>query len=291
MFRVLPFLPRRHEGDQLLPVVIAVMVFLTVVAAAAAVALGQGLASWSRGLDDRLTVQITAGDEGVRNRETERALSLLRASPDVADADLLARSEVLSLVAPFLGEIPADTDLPLPSLIAVTLRADALGQTDGLAGRLKQVAPSAVLDDHQAWLGQLLSLAAFVRSLLAVSVVLVVLSTSAIVIFGCRAGLAAHAESVEIMHAMGAADQTIATAFERRFMFHGMRGGVYGAGLAGLVLFGFNEALSLLAGGLMTALFPALPSPYWLALVPFIAGMLAMITARVTILRGLKGLV
>ena len=291
MFRVLPFLPRRHEGDQLLPIVIAVLIFMTVVAAAAALALGQGLNSWSRGLDDRLTVQITAGDDKVRARETETALKLLRASPEVAEANLLARADVLELVAPFLGDIPVETDLPLPNLIAVTLRAEGLGQTSGLSARLKQAAPSAILDDHQAWLGQLLGLAAFVRTLLATSVILVVLSTSAIVIFGCRAGLAAHRESVEIMHAMGAPDHTISRAFERRYLFHGLRGGIFGGGLAGLVLYGFNHVLEQFAGGLMTALFPALPSPYWLICVPIVAGILAMITARITILRGLKAMV
>ena len=291
MLGVLPFLPKRHEGDRLLPVVISVMTFLTVVSLASAIALGQGLSAWSRGLDDRITVQITAADDAVRDRETDAALRLLQASPDVANAEVLARSEVLELVRPFLGRLPEGSDLPLPNLIAVTLNQSSLGETAGLAARLERVAPSAILDDHQVWLGQLLNLAAFLRTLLATSVLLVVLSTAAIVVFGCRAGLAAHRDSIDIMHAMGAKDGTIARAFERRYLVHGLKGGVYGSALAGLVLYGFSLALENLAGGLMTALFPGLPSPFWLFVMPVSIGLVAMVTARLTVLRGLQALV
>lgn len=291
MLRGIPFLPKRHEGDDLLPTVIAVMSFLTVLTLAGAFALGRGLDAWSRGLDDRVTVQITAADKTDRENQANEVVRMLRASPDVQEVAILAKSEVLSLVSPWLGDLPADTNLPLPTLVAVTLKPEAIGDLSGLKQRLIRVAPSAILDDHQAWLGSLLNLAAFLRTVLASATVMVLLSTAAIIIFGCRAGLAAYRDTILIMHSMGAKDSTISHGFERRYLLHGVRGGVYGAIGAAFVLWGMGFVLGSLAEGLMTALFPGLPSPFWLLLFPFLMGVVALITARITVRGSLKKMV
>ena len=285
--RTLQFLPKdMREG--LLPWVIGVMLFLCTLALACGLALGRGLDRWSAGLTTNLTVQIAVIDDAERQRQTDAALTLLRATPGVVEANVLADADVVALLRPWLGEMPFDTGLPVPTLIDVKLaRADAVN-TAGLRERLIAAASGAQLDDHQEWMSQVLDLAAVVRLLLAGIVVMVILCTVAIVIFGCRAGLATHRESIEIMHLMGAEDATISRAFDERYMSHGLKGGLVGVLLAAVTLYLVAHMAERMGQGLLTASLPTSDNLIWLALLPLVSALLTMLTARITGRRALR---
>jgi len=284
------FLPKGGHGDNLLPPVIAVMMFMTTLAVVGALAIGDGVRNWSRTLDDQVTVQIITSDDNVRQAHSAAALRLLRATPGIASAEILADSEILDMIAPWLGEIPVNSGLPLPSLIDVRLRPGASLDTRAISERLQIVAPTARIDDHSTWLTDILDLAQLIRLTLAAVAVLVVLCTAAIVIFGCRAGLAAHSDTIEIMHHLGAEDGLIAGAFDRRYFLHGLKGGVYGLIVAALVLFGISRLSDRLGDGLVVALSPDPVSLWWLLLLPLGTACLTAITARITVRRVLLAL-
>jgi len=282
------FLPKRHEGDKLLPAVIAVMVFLASLSLMGSMVLGQGLDQWTASLSDKLTVQIVHADPTERKRQTEAALRLLNATPGIKNASLLAEKEVLELISPWLGDIPLNNDLPLPNLIDITLVEQGSVNPASLNEKLKATAPGAALDDHQAWLGQILTLVALLRSLFAGVTVLVLLSTIATVIFGSRAGLAAHRETISIVHLLGAEDATISQAYERRYFMHGLKGGLSGIIMAAGVLWAIGNAAQSMSGGLITALTPQEPAIGWLLLVAAGAAVVAMLTARTTVRSSLR---
>ncbi len=286
--RTLQFLPRAKDREGLLPWVIGVMLFLSALAIASAVAIGNGIDRWSQGLASNLTVQVVVADPDERAHQTEAALRLLRATPGIADASLLASADVMALVSPWLGELPIDANLPIPNLIDVTLDGATPVNSAALAERLKVAAPGAELDDHQAWLGQILDLAAAVRLLLIAVVVMVVLSTIAIVIFGCRAGLATHAEPIAIMHLMGAEDSMISRAFDMRYLAHGIKGGIVGIIFALITLWLISRMAAELGEGLVSAFAPSNDFAFWLLLMPLFAAILTMSTARLTVRRALR---
>ncbi|TNE61743.1 MAG: cell division protein [Alphaproteobacteria bacterium] len=288
--RTLQFLPKQNQREGLLPWVIGVMLFLCALSLTSALALGRGLERWSAGLTSNLSVQIVVDDPMVRKAQTEDALRLLRATPGVAEASVMADADVIALLSPWLGEIPTDTGLPLPTLIEVKLTAPDAVNIKGLGERLMATASGARLDDHQAWMTQILNLAAVVRLLLAGIVVMVVLCTVAIVIFGCRAGLATHRESIEIMHLMGAEDRTISQAFDERYLAHGLKGGLFGVLMAGLTLYILIRLADDMGQGLIQASLPAASSLAWLALLPVLSGVVTMLTARITVRRALLDL-
>ena len=268
--RTLQFLPRSKDREGLLPWVIGVMLFLSALAIASAMAIGSGIDRWSQGLASNLTVQVQVivSDADERTRQTDAVLRLLRATPGVESADLLASADVMALVSPWLGDLPIDANLPIPDLIDVTLDGGTPVDSAALAERLKVAAPGAELDDHQAWLGQILDLAAAVQLLLFAVVIMVVLSTIAIVIFGCRAGLATHAEPIAIMHLMGAEDSMICRAFDMRYLGHGIKGGVVGIVFALLTLWLISRMAAELGEGLVSAFAPTTDFAFWLLLMP-----------------------
>ena len=281
--RTLQFLPIQNIREGLLPWVIGVMLFLCTLSLTGALAIGSGLERWSKSLTSNLTVQIAVKDPVERALQTEAALKMLAATPGISGAQVLADAEIMALLSPWLGDMPLGTSLPIPTLIEVTLDAGTTLDPQALSERLKRTAQGAELDDHQAWMAQILDLALVVQLLLGGVVLMVVLSTVAIVIFGCRAGLATHRESIEIMHLMGAEDKTISTAFDVRYLSHGLRGGILGVILAGASLWLLSNMSEKMGQGLISATLPIADSLWWLALLPIAAAGLTMLTARITV--------
>ncbi len=99
--------------------------------------------------------------------------------------------------------------------------------------RLVEALPGvASLDDHALWLQRLSTAAnAFVGIGIGL-VVLVLIATGLAVTFATRGAMASNREVVEVLHFVGADDDYIARAFQRRFFGLGLRGGAIGAGLA-----------------------------------------------------------
>lgn len=288
MLRQIRFLPSENIHGRLLPWVIAVMVFLAGLAMLVALGLQMTAHTWHQGLARSLTVQVINADRTVRDKEVAAALAELRKTPGVASAVEETGEEVAALLEPWLGKGNVGPDLPIPALIDVRLADGPPVDVTVLGAALARVAPSARVDAHERWLADLLVLMRIVQWVGGVIVGLVGLATVAIIIFATRAGLATHRETVEIVHMMGAKDGTIAGAFQWRFLWVGVKGAIIGlfALAAGMAM------VHLINQRLQGALLPQLaPPPEVLAsllVLPVIAGLLTMLTARFAVMRALS---
>lgn len=287
------FLADGAGGDRgnLLPWVIAVMVYLSGLALAGGLAVHGAVANWSGDMTGRLTVQIVNGDTAARDRQATAALELLRKTDGVASARRLGDPELQALLEPWLGSGAVGAELPVPALLDVVLKDGAAVNLSLLGGRLKKVAPDASLDDHEQWLGRLHDLARMVEVTAVAIVVLVTLATIAIVIFGTQAGLATHRATIETLHTIGAEDALIARAFQDRFLKLGFQGGVGGLVMAAATIFAGQYILTKLGAGILSH-----GTLRWfefsaLAVLPFAAAAIAMLTARFTVLRALARMV
>lgn len=293
MARRVRFLPQGSGtgSRELLPWVIAVMVFLSGLALAGALGIHGAVAHWAGDMSRRLTVEIVTGDIAARDRQAAAAVAALGATPGVESARRLSDRDIAGLLEPWLGKGNIAADLPVPALIDVVVREGVRLPLDVVANRLKTVAPDARFDDHEQWLGNLYRLAWMLEIAGFGIVALVMLATVAIVIFGTRAGLATHRDSIETLHLLGAEDRLVAGEFQRRFLLLGLKGGVIGIVAAGLALFAVRHMLAQLGGGLFDAV--ALDTATFAALLglPLLAALLAMVTARLTVMRALSQLV
>lgn len=280
----------RASGD-LLPWVIAVMVYLSGLALAGALALHGSVERWTGDMTHRLTVQVAAGDPAERDRQAEAAIGLLRQAPGVVAVERVSERGIRDLLEPWLGAGNVGPDLPVPALIDVQLDARTQMGADALAARLKAAAPDATVDDHEQWLGRLHDLAFMVQVTAVAIVVLVTLATIAIVIFGTHAGLAAHRDTIETLHIMGADDRLIARAFQDRFLRLGVKGGLFGLAVAAISIFALRHMVSQMGEGILTPSAVSAGQFAVLALLPVAAGVIAMMTARLTVTRALGRMV
>lgn len=281
----------RDASGQFLPWLVAVMVFLAALALTGVMGLDSLLDRWTRDATGTLTVQVPAATGTNAEAETEarveRAVRLLDSDPLVASARAVPRERLAEMLEPWLGSADLMDALPVPRLIDVSIEPGASPDLDALVERLRAVAPGAAIDDHRVWLARLIRLAEGMR-LVAWSVIgLVSLATAAMVVHATRTALAVHRPQIEVLHLIGATDAYIARQFARRSLALALVGGLGGLVLAAPVLWGIGRLVERLEGGLVPEIDLGLGQWLVLLLLPPVAGLLAMATARRTVSRTL----
>ena len=269
-----------------MPWVIAIMMLLTVLAAA----VGLGLGRTARALEggNHITVQILEADPARRETQAQSALRALEGLPDVKSVDRVGSEDMRRLLEPWLGEVGAEADIPIPALIDVELSQEA--PIGAVESRVRAVAPSARIDDHASSLAPLGKLVAALRWLAAGLVLLMAGATAATVVLASRASLDTHRETIEVLHLMGAADAQLARLFQRRIALDALFGGVLGFAGALLILWLVGERVRALGSELAGS--AGLAPAGWLLLssLPVAGALLAMAVARWTIKRALRRL-
>lgn len=282
------FLPEGRESQGVLPWVIAVMVYLMVLAVAGGIGLVTATQGWSGGLARSWTVQILNAEPGAQQTEAQAAARFLKEQPGISNVAVLPEREARALLEPWLGESAQSGELPVPALIEVTLAADAEVDSAAVEEALKAHAPSASIDNHEEWLGQLTVFARGLEGLAYLIVGLMALATVAIVTFSTRAGLSSHHGTIEILHLMGAEDRQIAREFQWRYLAHGLKGSIVGAGLGiGTVLAIGAMAQRLGTEGILGSMSFGPGAWMLLAALPLLVALLTMVTARWTVHRAL----
>ena len=144
-----------------MPWVIAIMVALTVIAAAAGMALRNTAQATRAELAGGITVQIVEALPESRDRQAEAALARLRVTPGITALRLVPPQEVDALVEPWLGDAGSAGGLiPVPALIDARLDGKATrARIAALQADLRQVAPAARVDAQSAWLARVGTLA------------------------------------------------------------------------------------------------------------------------------------
>ncbi|TPG41274.1 permease [Sphingomonas koreensis] len=267
--------------------IMAIMLFLTVLAAA----LGLGTLSAAHLLDrelaGRLTVQVIEADAVARERDAARILAVLRADPAVAHAGEVDRAQLAALLKPWLGSAGDDPDLPMPALIDVDLKDAGDASVATIERAVTRVSPAARVDRRQRWMSPVSSFMDVLTALGAGLVLLMALATGAVVILAARSGLETHSDTIEVMHMLGSTDVQVARLFQRRIARDTAIGGAIGT-VAALAVVGFiGMRLASLGSDLLGGVALGLRDWLLLALLPLTFALLATLAARLAVLRAL----
>lgn len=212
--------------------VMAIMLFLTVLAAALGLGMARAETSLARQLAGRLTVQIVEADPARRDAAARAVTAALLESPAVHAAMAVDRAKLVEMLRPWLGEDGADPDLPVPALIDVDLTDSGDMTVAQATAVVRRVAPAARVDRHAAWMSPV---AGFLRTMtwLAAGLVALMAAATALVVFlSARAGLDTHRDTIGVLHVLGSTDAQVARLFQRRIAFDTLLGGLLGTGLA-----------------------------------------------------------
>jgi cell division transport system permease protein len=272
-----------------MPWVIAIMLFLTLLVAAAGLTLAEAARQGGQDLARQVTVQIIESDPAQRAAQRAAVTRTLRKLDSIAEVKPVPDADVRALLEPWLGTGVIDADVPVPALVDVRFRSVPTAETlANLQSTLRSVAPNIRVDSHSSWMAPFFDLMRALLWLAAAMFLLLLVATSAVVILAVRSTLNTHRETIEIMHMMGGTDIQAARLFQRRVALDALLGGIVGFIVAAVVI--------ITVGGRFAAVEPGLLSgahfPYYgwavLALIPLAVMALAMLMARMTVISALK---
>lgn len=275
-----------------MPWVIAIMVALTAIALAAGLALGNAITSAKAEIEGGVTVQLLEPREDIRTREAQAAVDALKRQSHIAGLRQVPQAELDALIEPWLGADVTEAtgaSIPVPALIDVRLDGPATpAKLKAIQQALSKVAPSARVDAQAGWLKPVFDAMVSLQVLAIALVALLAFALAAAVLLAARSALGSNREVIEIVHLLGGTDTQVARVFQRSIGFDAAGGGTVGLALALVVILSIGRRFGGLGAGLVDS--GALIWSDWLllALVPLLSTLLAMLTARFTVLHALR---
>ncbi|WP_259781451.1 cell division protein FtsX [Aestuariispira ectoiniformans] len=284
----------KDPSTRLVPWIVGFMVFLATLASAGGLRLTDMADQWREGLTGTITIQVPPLPDDSKEETDARvqaALDVAKRTLGLGEVDVLPEEKMAALLEPWLGSSLDPSALPLPHLLTAEIEDESLLDLEDLRRRLDAAAPEAVVDDHQIWRERMVGLLRLLQLLAWTVVGLVGACAAIMVVFATRGGMATHRDVVEVLHLIGATDSYIAGQFQR----HTLRAAIWGGGLGSLAAVGMIAVLLYMASALnQDGGAPALLGwTDWavLALVPVSTAFIAVVTARVTVIRVLARLV
>jgi len=271
------------------PWVIAIMVALTVIAAATGLALRNIANAAALDVAGGVTVQIIEAQAPLRDQQARAAVRALGGVRGVVSARMVPQGEVDDLLAPWLGAAVDQDLVPVPALIDVRLDGAAgPARVAALRAVLRDVAPAARVDAQGGWLAPVFEAMDSLRWLAVAMVALLAVALAAAVLLSTRSALGAHRQTIEIVHNLGGTDGQIARIFQRLIGLDAALGRLVGLGVGLGAVLGLGSRFAALGAGLIIG--GVLGPVDWLvlALVPLAAVVLAVLTARWAVLAALR---
>src|SRR5947207_6225407 len=238
-----PIVPRASISGRALVAVVAIMTFLASITTGAVLLVSASAAEWQSEVASEITIQVRPVAGRDLARDTAAVTEAMRTQPGIVEVRPFSKDESGKLLEPWLGSGLSMDDLPVPRVIVARVQPGTVPDLAALRSRVMQVAPSASVDDHRAWIERMRSMTGATVFAGIGILALVIVATIISVSFATRGAMAANRPIVEVLHFVGAGDAFIATRFLPPFLPPGLYGGVIGGGIA-MLGFGFSESIA-----------------------------------------------
>ena len=221
-------------------------------------------------------------------KQTKVALAILEQTSGVKSARLVGIGAKKKLLEPWLGvDFPLEA-IAMPALIEIH-ETEAGVDYEGLRLRLSAELPSAILDNHAEWRRPIEVVSKLVSQLGMFTVILIMLSSIAMVTMASNAALSANVKVLRVLRLVGAFDTFIVTSFVRIFTLRIFLGSLTGTVCAGIVIFlipTFSENL-----GILDVVSLEIKDTIYIACVPFLFAIISIFATRNAVKFSLKRLV
>lgn len=179
--------------------------------------------------------------------------------------------------------------LPVPALIDVRLAGPVTERRlVELRTALSASAPSARVDAQARWLEPVFDAVGSLQWLAAGLIALLAATSAAAVWLAARSALGSNRETIEIVHLLGGTDQQIARVFQRSIAVDAVLGGLAGLALGVAAMWLLGRQFAELGSGMVAG--GSLGAGDWVLLfaIPVVGVVLAVLTARLTVLSALR---
>lgn len=278
------------DSHRFLPWLIGMMVALAALLLCFVVTINGWVIERHSDYTNNITVNIPVPDqENPPSPEIIEAITeALKKSPGVAMVARLEPENLQKMLVPWLGENMAGSELPLPIVLDVTLRSGTKVDVAKLQEALTQIVPGTEVDTHETWVNAFMSFSTAIRMLITMFAVVIVFSIGLMIAFTSRASLRLHSKAVHLLHSVGAEDNYIARQFQQEACSLTMRGAGIGCLISAIGFWTMGQYMRSLENSSI----PSLAMNHWhfvlLIIVAFSCGLVAWITARISVMKQLK---
>lgn len=238
-----PIVPRASISGRALVAVVAIMTFLASLTTGTVLLVSASAAEWQSEVSSEITIQVRPSPGRDLDRDAQAAADAMRAQSGILEVRPFSKEESAKLLEPWLGSGLSIDELPVPRVIVARVQPGTTLDLATLRARVTQVAPTASVDDHRAWIERMRSMTGATVFAGVGILILVIIATIISVSFATRGAMAANRPIVEVLHFVGAGDSFIANRFLRHFLRLGLEGGLIGGGAA-MLAFGFSESIA-----------------------------------------------
>ncbi len=285
----------KDKGGRFLSILMGLMTFLMMMTLSASFVLSAMNARWSKGLENKATVEISAQDQNDAPltqekivEQTTQIQDYLANHPAISQSIVMDNADIMTLVSPWLGDNVGLENVPLPGIITINFKDDVLYEIADIEEGIKSIAPQARLDTHEGWLNDVLSFTDAIK-LAAILMTLIITITTIVAVGGAiQSRMAVYREELELLHLMGASDTYISRQLQKYAFLTILKGAIIGMVMGWLLLF----IISIMGGKMEVSLLPEFSLSIFqiliLALLPLIIATIGMGTARETVLRFLR---
>ncbi|MBR1207536.1 MULTISPECIES: ABC transporter permease [unclassified Bradyrhizobium] len=238
-----PIVPRASISGRALVAVVAIMTFLASLTTGTVLLVSASAAEWQSEVSSEITIQVRPAPGRDLDRDAQAAVEAMRAQSGILEVRPFSKEESAKLLEPWLGSGLSIDELPVPRVIVARVQPGTTLDLAALRARVTQVAPTASVDDHRAWIERMRSMTGATVFAGVGILILVIIATIISVSFATRGAMASNRPIVEVLHFVGAGDSFIANRFLRHFLRLGLEGGLIGGGAA-MLAFGFSESIA-----------------------------------------------
>ncbi len=238
-----PLVPRNSISGRALIAVVAIMTFLASLTIGAAILVSRAAGEWQSEISREVTIQVVPAPGRDVDSLVDKAVSVARAFPGIAEVRPYSKDEFAKLLEPWLGTGLSLNELPVPRLIIVKLASDATPDLAQLRRLLAEQVPGAMLDDHRGWIDRMRAMAGTAVAAGLGALILMFAATILSVTFATRGAMATNKPVIEVLHFVGAKNGFIARNFQHHFLLLGLQGGAIGGGAA-IILFALAGLVS-----------------------------------------------
>jgi cell division transport system permease protein len=235
--------PRNSISGRALVAVVAIMTFLASLTTGGVILVSAAASEWQSDVSREMTIQILPAPNRDLDALVDKAASVARAFPGIAEVQPYSKEQSAKLLEPWLGSGLSLDELPVPRMIVVRAARGAAPDIPQLRSMLAEQVPGAMLDDHRGWIDRMRAMASTAVAAGIAILVLMIVATVLSVTFATRGAMATNKTVIEVLHFVGAKNGFIASNFQRHFLLLGLQGGAVGGGAA-IVLFALASLIS-----------------------------------------------
>src|SRR6202047_568863 len=153
-----PIVPRASIAGRALVAVVAIMTFLASITTGAVLLVSASATEWQSDVASEITIQVRPQAGRNLDKDVAGIVEAMRVQPGIVDTRPFTKEESAGLLEPWLGSGLSLEDLPVPRLIVARVQPGTVLDLAALRSRVTQVAPSASVDDHPAWIAPMASM-------------------------------------------------------------------------------------------------------------------------------------